>query len=48
MEGAWLSEISRQTFAFGRGGIYGLDLALVKQYVDKIRKFLNEKKNKKK
>ena len=31
-----------QSFAFGRSGVYGLDLALGRQYVEKIRNFLNK------
>ena len=34
-----------QSFAFGRGGVYGLDLAPGRQYVEKIRNFLKKKTN---
>ena len=37
-----------QSFAFGRGGVYGLDLAPGRQYVEKIRNFLNKQTNKQK
>ena len=33
-----------QSFAFGRGGVYGLDLAPGRKYVEKIRNFVNKKK----
>ena len=46
--GAWLNDISRQSFAFGCGGVYGLDLAPGRQYVEKISNSLTKKKKKKK
>ena len=46
--GAGLNDILRQSFAFafGRGGVYCLDLAPCRQYMEKIRNSLNKKKKK--
>ena len=38
-EGDGLNDISRQSFAFGRGGVYGLDL---KPRVDTTRQFVEK------
>ena len=49
--GAGLNDISHRTelcLCLGRGGVYGLDLTPYRQYVEKIRNFLNKQTNKQK